>query len=145
MNTKKFLIGGLVGGIVYFFLGYLFYGKLLSDFFQKNAGTASGVDRAMDQFEWWALILGNILSGCLLSYVFGKSNVSSVGSGLATGAAIGLLTAAAHGFITYGVSNLMTTTGLLGDICTFTVISGITGAVVGWVCGLVGKAPATKA
>lgn len=145
MNTKKFLIGGIVGGIVYFLLGYLFYGKLLSDFFMKNAGTATGVDRVMDQFVWWSLVLGNIFQGCLLSYVFVKSNVSSVGSGLVTGGAVGLLAAAAHGFIMYGVSNLMTTTGMLGDIGTFTVMSAITGAVVGWVCGLIGKPSVTKA
>jgi len=99
----------------------------------------------MDQFVWWSLALGNILQGCLLSYVFVKSNVSSAGSGFATGAVIGLLAAAAHGFIMYGVSNLMTTTGLLGDIGTFTVMSAITGAIVGWVCGLIGKASVTKA
>ena len=145
MNTKKFLIGGLVGGIVYFFLGWLFYGHLLTDFFMKNAGTATGVDRPMDQFVWWSLALGNVLGGCLLSYVFIKSNVRSVGSGLVTGAAIGLLTAAAHGFISFGVSNLMTNTGMLGDIGTFTVMSAIAGAVVAWVCGLIGKASVTKA
>jgi hypothetical protein len=145
MNTKKFLIGGLVGGIVYFFLGYLFYGTLLAGFFHSNAGTATGVDRAMDQFEWWSLVLGNVLSGCLLSYIFVKSNISSAGSGLITGAVIGLLMAAAYDFISYGVSNLMTTTSVLGDIGTFTVMSAITGAFVGWVCGRVGKASVAKA
>ena len=145
MNTKKFLIGGLVGGIVYFLLGYLFYGTLLSGFFHENAGTATGVDRAMDQFEWWALALGNVLSGCLLSYVFVKSNVSSASSGLITGAIIGLLMAAAYDFISYGVANLMTTTSVFGDIGTFTVMSAITGAVVGWICGLVGKGSVAKA
>ena len=145
MNTKKFLIGGLVGGIVYFFLGYLFYGTLLTDFFHNNAGTATGVDRAMDKFEWWALALGNVLSGCLLSYVFVKSNVSSAGSGLGTGAVIGLLTAAAFDFTMYGVTNLMNTTGVLGGIGTFTLMSAITGAVVGWICGLVGKGSVAKA
>src|SRR5450755_4713355 len=137
MNTKKFLIGGLVGGIVYFLLGYVFYGRLLSDFFHNNAGTATGVDRAMDQYVWWSLVLGNVFQGCLLSYVFVKSNVSSVG--------LGLVTAASFDFIWYGVSNLMTTTGVLGDIGTFTVMSAITGAIVGWVCGLIGKASVTKA
>ena len=143
MNTKKFLIGGLVGGIVYFLLGYLFYGKLLSDFFHSHAGTATGVDRAMDQFEWWSLILGNVLGGCLLSYVFIKSNVASAGSGLVTGAVIGLLTTSSYDFISYGVFNTMTTTSVLGDICTSTVMSAIAGAIVGWVCGLIGKTPAT--
>src|SRR5258705_13955536 len=144
MNTKKFLIGGLVGGIVYFLLGYLFYGKLLSDFFHNHAGTATGVDRAMDQFEWWSLILGNVLGGCLLSYVFIKSNVSSAGSGLLTGAAVGLFAASSYDFISYGVANTMTTTSVLGDICTFTVMSAIAGAIVGWVCGLIGKPSVAK-
>ena len=79
MNAKKFLIGGLAGGIIYFFLGYLFYGKLLSDFFHNNGGTATGVNKVMDQIEWWSLILGNVFSGCLLSYVFVKSKVNSAG------------------------------------------------------------------
>jgi hypothetical protein len=145
MNTKKFLIGGIVGGIVYFLLGYLFYGNLLSDFFKNHAGTAKDVDRAMDQFVWWSLALGNILGGCLLAYVFIKSNVKSVGSGLVTGAVIGLLTAASYDFIMYGTSNVTTTTSVLGDIATFTVMSAITGAVVAWVCGIIGKAPVSKA
>ena len=144
MNTKKFLIGGIVGGIVYFLLGYLFYGNLLSDFFKNNAGTAKDVDRAMDQFVWWSLALGNILGGCLLAYVFIKSNVGSIGSGLVTGAVIGLLVASAHNFIMYGVSNLTSLTGVIGDIGTFTVMSAITGAVVGWVCGLIGKPSVSK-
>jgi hypothetical protein len=145
MNSKKFIIGGLVGGIVYFLLGYVFYGNLLTDFFTKNAGSATGVDRAMDQFEWWSLALGNILGGCLLAYVFIKSGISSVGSGLVTGAIIGLLVASAHNFIMYGVSNLTNLTGAIGDIGTFTVMSAITGAIVAWVFGLIGKAPGVKA
>ncbi len=144
MNTKKFLIGGIVGGIVYFLLGYLFYGNLLSDFFMKNAGSATGVSRAMDQFVWWALALGNVLGGCLLSYVFVKSNVNSVASGLATGAVVGVFTSGSYDLIMYATSNLMTTRGVLGDIGTFTVMSAITGAVVGWVCGLIGKPSVSK-
>jgi len=144
MNTKKFLIGGIVGGIVYFLLGYLFYGNLLSDFFMKNAGSATGVSRAMDQFVWWALALGNILGGCLLAYVFIKSNVNSAGAGLVTGLVVGLLVSSSYDFIMYATSNLMNTTGVLGDIGTFAVMSAIAGAVVGWVCGLIGKSSVTK-
>jgi uncharacterized membrane protein len=140
MNTKKFLIGGLVGGIVYFFLGYLFYGNLFADFFAKNAGSATGVARPMDQFVWWSLTLGNILSGCLLSYVFVKSKISSVGSGMLTGAVIGLLTAASYNLTMYATSNLMNTTSLIGDVAIFAVMSAISGAVVAWVFGLIGKA-----
>lgn len=145
MNTKKFLIGGIVGGIIYFLLGYVFYGNLFSDFFVKNAGSATGVSRPMDQFVWWALALGNIFAGFLLSYVFIKSNVSTVGSGLLTGAALGLLMAASYDLVSYSTSNLTTTTGVAGDIGIFTLISAITGAVVAWVLGLIGKASSARA
>jgi xanthine/uracil permease len=33
MKTKNFLVSGIVGGIVYFLLGWLFYGFLFKDFF----------------------------------------------------------------------------------------------------------------
>src|SRR5450759_2816850 len=62
MNTKKFLIGGIVGGVVYFLLGWLVYGHLLTNYFHDHSGNATGVERDMDQMIWWALILGNLLS-----------------------------------------------------------------------------------
>ncbi len=139
MNTKKFLIGGIVGGISYFLLGYLFYGSLFADFFAKNAGSATGVPKPMDQFIWWSLILGNILGGCLLSYVFVKSGVKSVGSGILTAAVIGLLMAGSYDFLMYSTSNLTTMTGLIGDICIYTLMSAITGAIIGWINSLIGK------
>ena len=139
MNTKKFLIGGIAGGVIYFLLGYLFYGNLFADFFQKNAGSATGVGRTMDQFLWWSLLLGNIMGGCLLSYIFIRSKVNSLSTGFVTGAVIGLLVAASYDFVSHGVSNLMSTTGVFGDIAVFMIISAIAGAVIGWICGLVGK------
>jgi hypothetical protein len=33
MNVKNFIIGGIVGGIVNFLLGWIIYGMLLKDFF----------------------------------------------------------------------------------------------------------------
>ena len=37
MNTKTFLVAGIVGGIVNWLLGWLFYGILLQDFFPQPA------------------------------------------------------------------------------------------------------------
>ncbi len=82
MNTKNFLVGGIVGGIVYFLLGWLFYGNLMMQYFHDHPGTATGVERHMDNFEWWALILGNLFTGLLIAYVFTKSGVSTLMSGL---------------------------------------------------------------
>ena len=139
MNTKKFLIGGLTGGIAYFLLGYLFYGVLFLDFFTKNAGTATGVAKTMDQMIWWALILGNLIAGCLLAFVLGKAKTESMGSGLMTGACLGFLMAAAYDLTSYGTSNLMNSKGVIADVCIYTVMSAISGAIVGWVLGMLGK------
>jgi uncharacterized membrane protein len=139
MNTKKFLIGGIVGGVVYFLLGWLFYGQILAQYFQGHPGTATGVDRAMDQFIWWALILGNLLSGFLLAYVFSKSGVSSLSSGLITGGILGFLMSSSFDLIGYATTNITSKHAMLADVATFTVISAITGAVVGAVMGMGNK------
>ena|SRR5690242_1438095 len=136
MNTKKFFLGGIAGGVAFFLLGYLFYGMLFSDFFSKNAGSATGVSRQMDQFVWWALILGNLLFGFILSYVAGKAKIRTLGSGLIAGAILGILFAASFDFTSYGTSNLMTIKGVWADIVILGVMAAIAGAVVGLVRGM---------
>ena len=65
MNTKKLFIGGIVGGIVYFLLGYLIYGKFLMSYFSEHHGLATDANRAQPMFLY--LIIGNLLMGFLLS------------------------------------------------------------------------------
>jgi hypothetical protein len=133
MNTK-ILVGGIVGGIVYFLLGWLFYGTLCTDFFRNNMGSATGVDRGPENMIFWSLILGNLFAGLLLSYVFARiSNISSAGSGAWTGGVIGLLTAAAIDFIMYGTTNIYTMKGVFADIAIFTVMSALAGAAIAMV------------
>ena len=141
MNSNKFILAGIAGGIVYFLLGWLIYGILLSDFMKSNAGSATGVDR--EEMVYWSLIVGNLFSGFLLSYIFTRlANISTAGGGAMAGAVVGLLVCAGFDFTMYGVSNLTTLTGLIVDILAFTVLSAIAGAVVGAVAGS-GKKGAT--
>jgi hypothetical protein len=136
MNTKKFLIGGIVGGVVFFLLGYLIYGVLLQNFMKEHPGTATGFQKDMKEFQWWALVLGNLLSGFLLAYIFAKANIVSVANGLITGAIIGFLMSASHDSITYAVSNLMSKQGVVADVVGFTVLSAVAGAVIALVMGM---------
>jgi hypothetical protein len=142
MNTNKFLVGGIIGGIAYFLLGWLVWGMLLKDFMANNAGSATGVMRADDQVVWWALIIGNLFSGLALSYVLNKAGASNAGSGAATGAVISLLIAAGFDFTMYGVSNLMNTTSALVDIAASTVVGAIVGGIIGMYLGMGKKAAA---
>lgn len=139
MNTKNFLIGGIVGGVAYFLLGYLFYGVLLTDFFREHPGTATNVERGMDQMVWWSLILGNLLFGFLLAYVFAKAGISSLSRGLITGGIIGFLTCASVQFTMYGTTNIMSKQGMAAEIVAFTIMSAIVGAIVGAVMGMSNK------
>jgi len=142
MNSQKFILGSIVGGIVYFFLGFLCYGLLLKDFFTNNAGSATGVMRGDGEMVWWALILGNLFLGCLLAYVFVKAGITSAGSGAASGLVIGLLFGLAMRLIMYGTSNLMTLKSVAAGIVVSAVISSIAGAVVGLVLGMSKKTAA---
>jgi hypothetical protein len=143
MNTKNFIIGGIVGGVVFFLLGWLVYGNLLTQYFQDHPGTATNVDRAMDQYEWWALILGNLLFGFLLSYIFAKAGVATLTNGLITGAVVGFLMCSAIDLTLYGTTNIASKRAIAADIVAFTVMSAIVGAVIGAVNGTLNKSTVT--
>lgn len=128
-------MAGIAGGITYFFLGWLVYGILFVDVMKNNAGTATGVDRG-DQMIFWAIVLGNLLCGFLLSYVFTRlGNVNTAASGAKTGFWLGALMAGGVDFTMYGTTNLSNMNGVLIDIVIWAVLSAITGAVVAWVAG----------
>ena len=137
MNTQKFLVSGIVGGIVSFFAGYLVYGLLLMDFFAQNAGTATGAMRPMNDMIWWALIVGSIFMGLLYSYIFNRwANINSLAAGLAAGAVIGLLMTAAIDLTMYATLNLSNLTSTVVDIVVGTVMGAIVGGAVGMTNGM---------
>lgn len=128
---KKFVLGGLAGGIAQFFLGWLVYGILLMNYMNNNPGKVSGFMRPDMQMEWWALILGNLAAGFLLSYVFNwVGKISSVISGVIAGGVIGFLMSSAHNFIMYGTTFLTSKHSIMADVLAATAISAITGAIV---------------
>ena len=133
---KKILFGGIAGGVVFFLLGWLFYGFLFAGFMADNAGSATGVAREMDQMEMWALALGNLLWGFLLAVIFGVwANIRTLAAGAKAGAILGLLMGASFDLIMYGTSNLMNLTAVFADILIMIVITAIAGAVVAIVLG----------
>lgn len=131
MDTKKFLTGTVVGGITYFFLGYLFYGLLFEDYFNANLGSATGVFKA-DDLIWWALILGNLSGAGLLSYIFLKwAHISTFKSGLRAGAAIGFLMTLSWDLISFATSNVLNLQAAMIDVAIGTVMTALAGAAIG--------------
>jgi uncharacterized membrane protein len=130
---KKILIGGIVGGIVYHLLGGLLYGKLLMGYMQQHHGITEGFYRPQPIFLY--LIIGNLLCGFLLAYIFSKSNISSVGAGLMMGGVFGLLTSASMDSVQFAVTTLQSRTGVIADVIGFTVLSAVAGAAIAAVQG----------
>ena len=138
MDTKKFLMGTVVGGIAFFFLGYLFYGVAMMGFFEAHSG---GPGRPMEEMVWWALILGNFASGALITYIFlAWANISTFGSGASAAATIGFLMALSMNMIRYATSNAFDLTASLADVGVGTVLTGLCGGIIGAVLGMGKKA-----
>lgn len=134
MYSKNYLLAGILGGIVYFFLGWVIYGMLLMNYMEENAGLALGVNRV--DMLFWSIGLGSLLYGFFLSYIFScVGQVKTAGSGAKTGAWLGFLVAGAIDFTMYGTTNISTLNAVAVDILAATVMATITGAVVAWVLG----------
>ena len=131
MNTKKFLIGTVVGGIVVFFVGYLLYGVLLMNFFNQHSIAPPGSMKSMSDFSWGALILANFATGALLTYIILKvGNVNSFGSGAGLGFVIGFLMYLGDYLLHYATGNLMDLTGTLADVITGAVLTAIASGII---------------
>jgi hypothetical protein len=138
MNTSKFIISGIVGGVVSCLGGYLLYGMLLKDFFASHATVQ--LMRSPDTMIWWSLIAGCICSGLLYSYIFNKwANINSLGGGVSAGLVLGILSGAAMDLISYGTANMMDLTGAVADIGVSAILGALTGGAVGMMNGMGSK------
>jgi hypothetical protein len=131
MNSKM-LIGGVLGGITLFLLGWLIYGVIFAD---SMAGQACM--RAKDDLNIPMIAVGNIISGLLLGYIFSKwASISTFMGGAIGGAVIGLLMAAGFDCLMYGTTTMVDgMKGILIDVVISTIMYAIAGGVVGWWMG----------
>lgn len=134
MNARKIVIGGIVGGIVFFLLGWLIYGVILAGYL----GTAfnQSVMRPMDQMIWWSLILSNLGWGFTLAFVFNWSNTTDWKAGALKGAIFGFLTTFSIDLGYYAMSTMYLKTGAICvDILATVVMVAIGGGIIAWVIG----------
>lgn len=133
MKTSKLLLAGLVGGVVYFGLGFLIYGLLMKD---AMAGMSS-VMRADADVQWWAGILGNLVMGIFLAYVFARwAGVKTLVGGLMAGAIIGAFVASSYDLSMYAWTTMMDMKAMVMDIVMTTIMTSVAGGAVGWMLGM---------
>ncbi len=135
MNTKT-IIAAVLGGICSFLLGGFIYGMLLKDTMAGLMGSATGVMRSDSEMVLWAMILGNLIIGYLVAYIFSTwAGITTFMGGLTAGATIGALFTVGYDFIAYGTTNMMQLNGVFLDIVVNIIIWGISSGVVGWWLG----------
>lgn len=127
--NNKLLIGGVIGGIAFFILGYLIYMLALGT--TLEAHTMPGVNRGADVMLIH-IFLGSLAFGFALSYILTKSNTYGFGNGATTGLISGLLIGLGFDMIMYGNSKIMTDmTGLFIDVIGFTIMWALVGGILG--------------
>ena len=126
MKISNFIAGSIAGAIVYFLLGWLFYGILFTDLYPPGGSMLF-------------IFLGCLSFAALLAYVFTKwANISTWMTGAKGGAAIGLFYALSMNFFMYA-SQEPNYQNIAIDV-VITIISGaITGAAIGIVLGMMNK------
>ena len=130
MKTKNFLVSGIVGGIVDFFLGWIFYGMLFNDFFPQPEKNSNAMVM---------IFLGCVTFGLFIAYIYTKwAQISTAITGAKAGAVIGLFIALFSNFFNMA----MTTDGSIQtaalDVGIGIVMTAIIGAVIGVINGKLG-------
>jgi hypothetical protein len=130
MNTKQWVIGTVVGGVVIFAAGYVIFEVLLGDYYAANSGAATGMMR--DPPIVWALAVGALAYAALILYALRTQAASvNVVSGMKVGAVVGFLLWATADFSLFGITNMSNLTITMLDPFVELVHGGIAGAVIG--------------
>lgn len=130
MKTKYFLVSGIVGGIVYYLLGWLFYGILLKDFFPQPEMTSNTMI---------FILLGCLTYGLFIAYLFTKwAQISTAATGASAGAVIGLFIGLFFNFFNLAMMPEATYEIAALDLVVTIVSTSIIGAIIGAINGKLG-------
>lgn len=137
---KNVIISGLIGGIVIFLLGGLFYGGLFADFFRENMPAGmEGVSK--DPVELPLIALANIILGLVLALIFHSwAGLQGFSKGAALGMVIGLGISLHFNMIFSATTHLTTNASAIVDVCISTFNLAIGGGVIGGILAKMKKA-----
>lgn len=124
MNLKKFILGSIGGSVVYFLLGWLFYGLLFPNIYPDN-----------DEQNMVFVYLGCLTFCTLVSYIYVKwANIKSFQTGAMGGAVIGLIFGLSMNFFMY-TSMTPNYSNMALDTLINAVMGAIAGGSIGWILG----------
>lgn len=131
MNLKTVSVSGIVGGIVNFLLGWLFYGTLFKDSFppyQENSNFMIFI------------FLGCLTFSLFIAYIYTHwATISTLSTGAKAGAIIGFFVGLFYNFFNLATAPEVTVQMVVLDVALNIIMTGITGAAIGLVIGKLKK------
>ena len=138
MDTKRLIIGTIVGVVTLHVVGYLMFDLATVGFYAANDAAAANFSR--DVNLQWSIGLGSLYLAALLTFVLvSRAGVLTIGTGAAIGAVVGFLVWAGVDFIRYGYEDRWNLTLTIIDSLLGAVQTGIGGAVIAAVLARVPK------
>ncbi len=126
MNTKSFFLSGIVGTIVCFLLGFLFYGLLFTDIYPESPNESM-----------LFIFLGCLFYAFTFALIFNRwAHISTFDSGAKAGFLIGLLWSLSMNFFMYASIDVLASNFAI-SIAIDTVSAAIMGGVIALVVGKV--------
>lgn len=126
MKVKNFLIAGVVGAIVNYLLGWVFYGMLFKSKFPQPAETSENMT---------FIFLGCLSLGLFMAYIYTKwAQIATFATGAKAGLVIGLFMALVANFFGMAMHGSSFET-FAYDLVITLVMSAITGGVIGLING----------
>lgn len=130
MKTKNFLVSGIVGGIVDFLLGWLFYGIIFKDTFPQPEES---------ELTMLFIFLGCLTFGLFVSYIYNQwAQITTAATGAKAGAIIGVFIGLFYNFFNMAMDSGMELQLAALDVVISIVMTSIIGAVIGAVNGKLG-------
>ena len=127
MKTKNFLVAGVVGGIVDFLLGWLFYGIIFVNTFPQPEESSQTMI---------FIFLGCMTFGLFVSYIYTKwAQISTLATGAKSGAIIGLFVGLFFNFFNMAMTSEAVLNLAALDVGISVVMTAIIGGVIGLVNG----------
>jgi len=126
MDSKRLLVGTLVGAVVITGGGFLIFEVILGSYFEPRMIVVPREAPIV-----WAALLSGLSQGLLLTLVLGWAGDTSVVGGLKTAALVGFLIWFGADMILYGLFEYAMLSGALGDAVGAILQYGLAGAAIG--------------
>jgi hypothetical protein len=133
----KLILSTIIGGIVLFILGWIFYVLIFGGFITENYGK---IMRSPDDYKLWAVIAANFLEALFLAWIYpkGYKGGSPAKEGFMFGIDFGLLMSVPYMFYIWAQYPIKWQAALVDGLIML-VMTIITGFVIGLVYGKIGE------